>query len=234
MATYKFVTDGDSQTASDPVPVGAGGWVKQLQLRLEAVTWGTIANFAVSGNTVAQVQARQATTFAAFDGTKTENYLWCWCGTNSLYQSVAEATCRTQIQTLCDDGQTAGFKVLVATILPRQGVSPPPGTFETSRLGINAQMRLDFDVATDDARIWLPGVGGTYADMLVDVDADTRLHDITNPLYSYDETHLTSRGQAIVRDLVYGALMTITGNGAGSSPGYVAPVPRTLSRRLNR
>lgn len=118
------------------------------------------------------------------------NVLVAWEGTNDLYfgASVDEASAR--LLEYRRRAESAGWQVLLLTILPRASV-PDPKRFETQRLAVNRALRR--------ARI-----------TLIDVGADPEMgpfHAVFEPVfYQPDRVHLSVHGARRIATLVGRAL----------------------------
>src|SRR5690606_10717173 len=63
-----------------------------------------------------------------------------WAGTNDFYFEAGQATVRTRYQNYCAARRAAGWKVIAATLLPRQDAGVPAG-HEAERTSFNAWLR---------------------------------------------------------------------------------------------
>jgi lysophospholipase L1-like esterase len=119
-----------------------------------------------------------------------------WEGTNELYFGVSAATAYANIVTYCQARRTAGWKVVILTILPRSNAGLPVD-WETSRQTVNANIIANW---------------ATFADALADVAADSRIGDAgdsDNTTYYLDKVHMTVSGYAIVAPIVAAAIATV-------------------------
>jgi lysophospholipase L1-like esterase len=146
----RAIFDGDSITE------GTGATLARNWSTLMAVapTWATY-NFAVSGNSWANIIARQAVSnvFAA-----SGNWLFIFAGTNDLSNGQTGAQIETSFQTYMNAAVAAGFdkSKMVAFTLSTNNT----GAGGTARDDFNAWLRLNYT---------------TYAGFLVDLAADSQL-----------------------------------------------------------
>lgn len=152
----------------------------------------------------------------------THSYCIAWEGTNSIYFGASAATATSDIQTYCSGRISAGFRVIVLSVLPRSD-GGTPGTFNTTRGTYNGTLRTDFSVATSNGRVFKPGGGVTYASAFVDVAANTLIGDNGDETdatyYSGDNVHLNNTGYTQIANDVYAAIVILetppaAGNGA--------------------
>ena len=172
------LTDGNfSTTASSVAPKDT--YPSQLQaLRTEAL----VVNEGAYGNLVSDVAGRAATIDAAF---RPGGTLLLFIGTNDLAAGTTAATLRTSISTYVAARKAIGWKVFVATLLPRTATGAAAG-FETQRQSFNGALRADF----------------SFADGLMDFGADPVIGVAgaqTNTTYfQSDQVHLVAAGYAIL------------------------------------
>ena len=186
----EVICDGDSLTR------GHGGTIpypEQLASLLGS-GWRTI-NLGVDSQKITDMQSDAITQVdRARKTTLTKQMITVWGGTNDLYFGGSEATLQANYQTYCANRQTAGFQVVTTTMLPRSDASTP-GTFETDRQAFNTWLRANY---------------ATFADVLADVAADTRIGeagDETNrTYYAGDNVHLNDTGYGIVAGIVRTAI----------------------------
>jgi hypothetical protein len=108
--------------------------------------------------------------------------------------STADATVESQIQSYCQARQSAGFKVIVCTSLPRGDKS---AAYETSRGVINTWIRANY---------------GTFADALADLASEATMGNtgtVSNNTYFQDTVHPTNAGHALLAPYVTTALTAI-------------------------
>ncbi|MBE3038694.1 MAG: SGNH/GDSL hydrolase family protein, partial [Chloroflexi bacterium] len=114
--------------------------------------------------------------------------LLVWIGAND--QHYVPATWEADLAAYWQARRTAGFdKIIAFTVLQRGDVNG----HEIQRLAMNTWIRANY---------------ATYCDALVDVAADARLDDCTDPTYfeQISQVHLTTAGYAAVAELAAAAL----------------------------
>lgn len=148
---------------------------------------GEVFNKAVAGQTTTQMIANGANIDALFASTY-DCYVIAWEGTNDIGNLQDATTCYNNIVSYCNARRTAGFNVLILTIIARDWAAG----LETIRGTINTNIRANW---------------ATFADGIADVAADARLSDPLNTTYFTDGTHLTSAGNQVVADIVATALL---------------------------
>lgn len=157
-------------------------------------------NFASGGATIATLTSRAASVDATFDATRFFNVLVVFVGTNDLWAGRTATQVFDDLKAYCEARQTAGWKVVVGTILPRlDSVSVSLG-FNTKRNAVNAAIRADssfYDALAD--------VGDTATTMGADSSPnDTSLWEIdkTHPLNPAGQALLAPAFKAAVRSLI--------------------------------
>lgn len=113
-----------------------------------------------------------------------------FAGTNDFaLEGATLATVKTRTQTYCEDRQNAGWKVFVATMLPR-GAS-----MESNRLDFNVWLRANYT---------------TFADGIIDFAADSRIGDAADYLdltyYRSDAVHPNAAGAAVMASIAAEAI----------------------------
>jgi hypothetical protein len=202
--------DGNSLTATSQD--GGNSYPTQCLTLLGAPALGSLwggQNFGVSGQTTADMNSDAATQIdVRYRSLRPKNFSVAWEVTNDVKLNDNQASALSNIQTYCTNRKTKGFTTLLLSVLPRQD-SGLPADFETIRTNINAQFRSDFNVSVPGyPRLFKPGAGGTYADLLVDVAANTNLQDPTNTTYfQTDKVHLHDAGYALVASDVRDGLL---------------------------
>lgn len=102
-------------------------------------TGASITNLGHSGDTLATIIGRGATTDTHYDGAKTQNLLFIMGGTNDLTDTSTVNATFLELLQYCDSRRAAGWQVIVHTLfdaLPRA-----PG-FDAARTAYNALIRL--------------------------------------------------------------------------------------------
>lgn len=192
-ASSRFIVcDGDSLTRGQGSTSGTG-YPTMMQSSLGdtalvvnlGVDSQTLANMISDG--VAQIDTPYASALTR------KNICVAWGGTNDLYFGASAATTITRFSDYCSARKTAGLKVIACTIIDR---TPAGGSWTAAdALTVNTSIRANYE---------------TYADVLCDLAADSRLSDCTNLTYfQADQVHLTDAGYAVVAELVEAAVNTI-------------------------
>lgn len=188
-----LIADGDSIMLGYSLPTASSMPSQLVALVTGGIGRVRMSNFAVTGQTVADMNTDAAT---QVDGVYSSAYdkriCLVWGGTNDLYFGASAATAYSRLTTYWAARRAAGWTVVAFTITPRSAGSPP-ADFETQRANLNSSIRS----------------GSANYDVLVDVAADSRLGDAgdeTNTTYYLDLVHMTQAGYAIVAGLTYTAL----------------------------
>jgi lysophospholipase L1-like esterase len=127
---------------------------------------------------------------------RTTNIISLLGGTNDLFTGADATTTYNRIVSYLQGRRTAGFKVIVNTILPRSN-SGTPVSFEENRQTVNTLIRSNWT---------------TFADGISDISSDTRIGDVNDELdvtYYPDRVHLTNAGYGIVASYVTAAIKQI-------------------------
>lgn len=182
------ICDGDSLTLGGQN--GAVPYPTTLQDSLGATNWD-MRNFGVSGQQLSAMEADAATQVDVWrNSQRPRDVVICWGGSNDIFAGTNTATMQSRIQTYCANRKSAGFEVIVCTILPRSGIG---GDKETVRTEVNA---------------WIAANYATWSDGYVDLAADTRLDDYSDATYfNADNTHLTTDGYTVVAELIKAVLI---------------------------
>ena len=198
----QLVVDGNSMSDG----VGGSAPYSDLISTYLGNAW-SISNFAVSGQTTAQMITDAATEIdTTLDEDLLCNIIAVWEGTNSLYFGATGAAAYADLVTYCQARQSAGWKVVILTVLPRSN-SGTPTDFEIHRQTVNTNIRENWQ---------------TFADALVDIAADRRLGDLgdqTNTTYYPDLVHLNDAGYAIVAHYVASAVLQLAHTAEVASSG---------------
>lgn len=146
-------------------------------------------NVARGGQTTRDMLAQFDDVSAAFRRGR-RNVLVAWEGTNDLYFGASVDEAAAHLLEYRRRAQSAGWEVVMLTILPRASV-PDPKQFEVQRLALNRALR----------RARVP---------LVDVGADAEMgafQAVFRPVfYQIDRVHLSERGARRIASLVAPAL----------------------------
>jgi lysophospholipase L1-like esterase len=170
----KIVFEGTSITAAS--------WF--VAYRDSTSTAATIVNTGVNGSTIATIIGRAATV----DGNYSPgdlNLLVVEAGANNFGGGV-QATDEATLETLfdyCDDRRAAGWKVLLATLLPQSGTANVVN-FNAARSYINPLIRAAVGTRIDAVVDWA-------ADPLMGAEATA-----ANTTYFTDGLHPSNRGKA--------------------------------------
>lgn len=192
-ANRVIACDGDSLTR------GYGVSAAQAYPAVMQGSLGTnydVRNFGVDSQTLATMITTAAaqidTPFGAVLGSK-KNGVVCFAGTNDLYFGASAATTITRFQTYCAARRSAGLKVIACTIIDH---AEPSGSWTAAdALTVNNSIRANY---------------ATYADVLCDLAADSRLANHADTTYfNADGVHLTAAGYAVVASLVQSAVNTL-------------------------
>ena len=160
----RIVCIGDSITAgADADP--AQPWSRRMRGQLNARRW-KIVNNGASGQTAAWFRANFATNTATMVAPGVRNVLVISLGTNDLAVSGSKASAvYGDLAAIVTAAKAAGFKVLIATVLPRQNVANPPGitVFEATRQALNTLITANSAGADGIADIAGSAPMGIYA-----------------------------------------------------------------------
>lgn len=183
----------------------------------------TSINPAVSGWKLSQLDGNASSRVDPYynPGSKVE-VLVIWGGTNDIaLEGVSGTTAYNRLKTYCANRRAVGWKTIVVSMLPRSNPIDPV-TFETDRATFNGLLRSDFTTATAYSNIF---IGGSWADVFVDIAADSRIGDAGDELdeayYTSDRVHLINTGYAVVASYTKNAIgLLISGwnydSGSGS------------------
>jgi lysophospholipase L1-like esterase len=215
-ASNLVVCEGDSITQALS---GRAAYPIYLQKGM-GLTWYVI-NDAISGQTASTMNTNYAADVAPlYDATKARNVLVIFAGTNDINAGATASAAFNSVKNIGQAGIATGYQVFILTMLPRSGGAP--GDFETKRTAFNTTLRGHFNVATGNARVFESGSGGTYANGLVDIAANTTIGDSgdeLNATYYFDEVHLTNTGSDLLDDDVKYAIDNISATGAPEEEG---------------
>ena len=183
----QIVFDGDSMV------VGDHAWHNPAWFAVEALCRAghdieRARNVASNGQTMAGMDTAGAGTVdALYSGYYSANILVVMGGTNDIATAggASAATLITSIGDYCTDRQSAGWLVVISTILPRSDAGAG-GTHDTKRGTVNASIVTNY---------------ATYADALADLAANTaigQIGDETSKDYYSDLLHLNRNGWEVV------------------------------------
>lgn len=184
--------DGDSLTLGKSVP---DNYVTKVMRSLGgAYSFGDLA---VDGQQLPAMTTNAPSTIdPKYSAARAKNIVIVWGGTNDIkLGGVTGATAYSRLQTYCAARRSAGWKVVVLTLLPREAGA---SGFETERQSFNTSVRTNW---------------ATFADALADVGNDATIGpnnaDASTTYYQTDRIHLTEAGYRIVAPLVKTALLTL-------------------------
>ena len=138
-------------------------------------------NFAVSGSQISDLTNRAAYVDALYQSSRAKNILYVWIGTNDMaLGGLTPTQTYNALVTYCAARRTAGWKVIVRTMIPRAAYS------DTNRLSFNSLVRAGWQ---------------TFADGLDDLGNDPILGQAgvqsNTSYYATDQVHLTPAGYGI-------------------------------------
>lgn len=194
-ASYAVLAfEGDSITAWPPTTTGFPELTRTVFSPYSATP-----NFAIGGETISSLVSRAATTDSYYDATRRFNVLVVEIGTNDIWAGRTTTQVFDDLKAYCDARQAVGWKVVVATILPRLDAVAVSVGFNAKRATVNAAIRSDtsfYDALAD--------IGDTGTTM----GADTAPNDET--LYETGKTHPTNPvGHALLGAIFKAAVKTL-------------------------
>lgn len=197
--TKSVVCDGDSLT--DGATLIDHDYPQQIMDTLG--TDYSLANMGIGGQTISDMDSDSTTDIdPLYSSLHPCNVLVAWCGTNDIYFNTDAATVESRLQTYCAARQSAGFKVAVCTLTPRNdfpGTSTLPGP-------TGPDMSSQHEAIRADVNAWLRLNYASFADALIDLGADSRIGDKgdedSTTYYSADKVHLNATGLGVVAELV--------------------------------
>lgn len=154
-------------------------------------------NLGQPAQTLTQVNAAVAPTIDAwYAPTRSKNIFVAYGGSNDLVLRYSVDETFLRLASACDGRRRTGFKVVVATILPRADVTGylDPTVFETERQEYNARIRMHY---------------AAFADGLADAGADRRVGvagAVTDPQYYLSDGTLTEATNRINAEIVTAAI----------------------------
>lgn len=170
------------------------------------ITPNDIRYFALGGQTTQQMTSRGVALidpyFSEFPSIVASRKICMgWEGTNDLVLNlINDVACYNNIKAYFTARKAAGWKTIVATILPR---NTPVSGFETNRLSVNQMIR---DAKTN---------GETWVDQVADVGGDVTVGQTgqyTNTTYyNVDGVHMVTAGFALLAPYFTNAINAITG-----------------------
>jgi len=156
----------------------------------------TIFNIANYGDTLAgRLAAYPLAVAPNFVPGAADNILSIFAGTNDIANGATFATMQTNIQQYCTLAHTTGFKVLVATILPRTGFSTQAES-----------LRQEYNT-------WMVSNWPTFADGLIDFNGDPTIGGLesvsANTTYYIDGIHPTTLGYSYMAQIYANAVNAV-------------------------
>lgn len=172
------LTRGAGSTGGNTYPARA--------LAILGADW-TGVNSGVDGQSAADIIADYADQVGQhYDGTKSVNVLVLWELTNDLYFGATAATAWSRYRTIAAAARAQGFRVVLATALPRDQPGLIAG-FEAARAAANALVLAG----------WRP-----VCDALMPLHQDTRVGDAGDEAdatyYDADSVHMNNTGYGVV------------------------------------
>jgi hypothetical protein len=206
-----LVIDGDSQSANTggynawwiPDGTSSTGILAALTPQIK-----TYSNIAVGGTTIGPISdptsmlGRQATNMLPlYNGSVEHNVGVLWGGTNDDCAGRSATDIFADIVTYVNNAKAVGFKMVVATCLPRTQLcgSVVGSTYETVRLALNNLIR-------NNAQTY----GYEVADVALDQNMGTSATASNNTTYyNADKVHLTVTGATTLFKYFHGAIMNL-------------------------
>jgi len=178
----KIVSDGNSNSVGYNLPAGQD-YPTQVYNALGGSGAGySIANFGVSGQTTQDMQADAVSQIdAAYNGSKTRNFLFAWEVENDIYvNSVSGSTAATNMLNYWSGRKTAGYYVIGAT-------SPLRG----NNLLVNSRIKT-----ANTALL----AGTSNYNAIIDIPSIPMLSNTRASGFQSDLTHFTYSGVLALRD----------------------------------
>ncbi|MCJ2020542.1 GDSL-type esterase/lipase family protein [Methylobacterium sp. E-065] len=149
----------------------------------------TVENHSFSGAYIGQQAGlNESAVLSSYDPNSGTNWLIVQAGTNDLAQGASASVAYTGVQKLIQDGHAQGFKVLVATVLPRDdAVFAWSSADESARLAYNDIVRANpagADAIADIAASSIMGSAAAPANPALYLDG---LHPTASAVQSYLE-----------------------------------------------
>lgn len=162
----------------------------------------SIENYAVSGQTTAQMQSDYAAQIAPrFNPFVSRCVLHVWEITNDLFLGATATQATTHIEGYITSALGTGFEAIAGTCTPRED-SGTPVTFEADRQTVNGNLRT-FCAANSVA--------------VADYAGDARIGDAGDnndaTYYSIPGPHMTTAGYQVVADILYAKMFATPASG---------------------
>lgn len=175
-----FVLDGDSIT-------DGYGVTPTYPDHIAEITGSQVINLGVSGRTLAQMAASfDSRGVAALSDDRHRNTLVLLGGINDILHDTATTpeTLRRQLLDYARKSQSAGFRLIIVTLLPVEGLT---------------QHREAIRAAHNQ---WIQTNWHTFADALADAASEPALSDPSDRRHYSDGLHLTAEGLRVLADVV--------------------------------
>jgi lysophospholipase L1-like esterase len=159
---------------------------------------GNVVNLAVGSSQVTGLQSRAATTDTYLQSGQRVNVLSVLIGVNDQVSGgLSTSTFLTNFASYCDSRRAAGWKVVVATLLPGTETALINSGFEAWRQTVNTALR---------------GWVGSHCDAVADFAASSIMGDeadANNTTYYSDKVHPTLLGQYELAPIMAAAIATL-------------------------
>jgi len=157
-----------------------------------------VYNFGVGGQTTtAMISDAVSQIDSLYDSGKNCGVV-AWEMSNELFFNNSVANAEAKFQEYCEDRKVAGFYVIVLTATTRDSGTTPGG-----------DSVADFNTKIATLNTWLRANYTSFADKLIDLDADVRLTDHTDSTYFFDMIHHNGSARNILGDLISAELLTV-------------------------
>lgn len=196
---YNIVADGNSHVVADfydssvKQPVRDG--VLDAVVTPDATQYDFI-NMGHNGWSTTDLSARAANDIDLLyeSALTTNNIVIFWEGTNDIsILGKTDVQAYANIKSYCQARKAAGWRVIVATIMPRNGGG---ANHETYRTSVNTSIRTN-------------AISEGWADAVADVGGDASLQNPSNTTYFRDGLHLTQAGQLIALEYFKAAIESL-------------------------
>lgn len=207
---YNVVADGDSITFGANLSAGQP-WPDQALVLLGGIS--TMTNKGVSGQTLANMESDASTDIDPLisHAAGMINVVVAFGGTNDIYFNAdadyTAATTISRLTTYANNRRSAGWRVVVVTMLPRGDF----GGGSTSTLP--ADRKTHHEARRQAYNTWLRANYATNSWTLADVAADNRIGDdgdeLDTNVYQGDKVHPTATGEGYIAGTIVTAIQTI-------------------------
>lgn len=169
---------------------------------------GVSINLAVSGSTLANIVARKSDVLAAIDKMVARSLtpiVHVEAGANDLIRNdYVEATFLASLETYCDDLQSAGAKVVLATVLPRASEADSGARFDTRRATLNPLLRDFLGVHCDAIADF-----AADPDMGVNSNSGTSAGAFNTTYFNADRVHPNTTGHIRLATITAAAVIAV-------------------------